>query len=115
MEIEVDLYLAGLASDSSRWKRLGRVGTLHFVEGVLESLMATGAITRDEALVWKDLLTVPVGRASAQFASSFGTPPGPLPSKQGNYARFIDLVAALEPAKVLPGVWADFRLRRRAL
>ncbi len=104
MEIAVDLYLAGLASDSARWKRLGRVGTLNFVEGVLEGLMATGAITRDEALVWKDLLTIPSGRAFAPFGSSAGMFNWPLPPTHDDTARFIDLVAANEPAKVLPGV-----------
>ena len=51
--MEVDPSLASLASDSARWKRLGPVGTLNFVQGVLESLMTTGAITRDEVLAMK--------------------------------------------------------------
>jgi hypothetical protein len=49
MEIDVDLYLAGMANDSARWKRLGRFGTLSFVEGLLDGLTGVGAITRDEA------------------------------------------------------------------
>lgn len=104
MEMEVDLYLASLASDSARWKRLGRVGTLNFVEGVLESLMATGAITRDEALAWKDLLAFPSGGAFARSDSSAGLPVRPLPPTHSGSANFIDLLTANEPAKVLPGV-----------
>jgi hypothetical protein len=104
MEMEVDLFLAGLASDSACWKRLGRVGTLNFVEGVLESLMGVGAITRDEALAWKELLTVSLGVAPARFSPSGGASRHPSSPTPRTFAHFIDLISADEPAKVSPGV-----------
>lgn len=104
MEIEVDLYLAGLASDSARWKRLGRVGTLNFVEGVLESLMGVGAITRDEALAWKELLTVSLGVAPARFGPSADASRYPSSPTSRTLAHFIELISADEPARVLHGV-----------
>jgi hypothetical protein len=104
MEIEVDLYLAGLASDSARWKRLGRVGTLNFVEGALESLMAASAITREEALVWKDLLAASSGGAPARFGSSGSASTYLSPLTPPNYATFIEFISANEPSRVLPGV-----------
>lgn len=104
MEMEVDLFLANLASDSARWKRLGPVGTLNFVEGVLESLMSVGAITRDEALAWKELLTVSFGVAPAQFSSSGGVSRHSSSPTPRTFARFIELISADEPEKVLPGV-----------
>lgn len=104
MEMEVDLFLAGLASDSARWKRLGRVGTLNFVEGALESLMGVGAITRDEALAWKELLTVSLGVAPARFSSSDGASMLPFSPTPRTFAHFIELISTDEPAKVSPGV-----------
>jgi hypothetical protein len=104
MEMEVDLFLASLASDAARWKRLGRVGTLNFVEGVLESLMGVGAITRDEALAWKELLTVSLGVAPARFGASAGASRYPSSPTPRTFAHFIELISADEPARVLPGV-----------
>ena len=104
MEIEVDLYLASMASDSARWKRLGRVGTLNFVEGVLESLMATSAITRDEALVWKEILTASFGGAVARFGSGGSSSTFLSPLTPPNFASFIEFISANEPPRVVPGV-----------
>ncbi len=104
MEMEVNLFLAGLTSDSARWKRLGHVGTMNFIEGALESLMGVGAITRDEALTWKELLTVSPGVAPPRFVPSDGTSKPPSSPAPRIFARFIELISANEPARVLPEV-----------
>ena len=104
MEKEVDLFLAGLAIDSARWERLGRVGTLNFVEGVLESFIGVGSITRVEALAWKELLTVSLGVAPARFGPSADASRYPSSPTSRTLAHFIELISADEPARVLHGV-----------
>lgn len=104
MEIEVDLYLASLASDSARWKRLGRYGTLTFVEGLLDGLTGVGAITRDEALVWRELLIAPFSVSTARFSSTGGASIHPPSSAPRDFPHFIELIPAVQPAKELPDV-----------
>jgi hypothetical protein len=104
MEIEVDLYLAGLASDSARWKRLGRYGTLTFVEGLLDGMTGVGAITRDEALVWRELLIAPFSIATARFSSTGGASIHAPSSAPRDFPHFIELIPAVQPAKELPDV-----------
>jgi hypothetical protein len=66
--------------------------------------MATGAITRDEALAWKELLTASSGGALARFGSSGGASTYPSPLTPPNFANFIEFISANEPPRVLPGV-----------
>ena len=104
MEIEVDLYLAGMANDSARWKRLGRFGTVSFVEGLLDGLTAVGAITSDEAAAWRELLLAPFNIAQARFSSTSEVskiPPAFAPSE---FPRFVELIPAAQPAQDLPDV-----------
>ena len=104
MEIEVDLYLAGMANDSARWKRLGRFGTVSFVEGLLDGLTAVGAITSDEAAAWRELLLAPFNITQARFSSTSEVskiPPAFAPSE---FPRFVELIPAAQPAQNLPDV-----------
>lgn len=100
----MDLYLAGLAHDSARWTRRGRLGTLNFVEGVLKGLMATGAITRDEALAWKEIPNTSSRSTVARFGSSGSASTYPSPLTPPNFANFIESVSVNEPPRVFSGV-----------
>jgi hypothetical protein len=104
MEIDVDLFLAGMANDSARWKRLGRFGTLSFVEGLLDGLTGVGAITRDEAAARRDLFLAPSNIAAARFSSTGDVSMIPPALAPGDFPHFVELIPAAQPAKDLPDV-----------
>ena len=72
MESAVERYLRELASDSDRWQRLGRRGTEYFVDGLLNGLTRVGAISRDEASAWTEVLLGNFSDTSARFRSAEG-------------------------------------------
>ncbi len=104
MEIDVDLYLTGLANDSARWKRRGRFGTAHFVEGLLDGLINVEAITREEASAWKDVFLGPFNIAPARFSSVGAAQAVSTSLVPDAFPHFIELIPANQPAKVLPHV-----------
>jgi hypothetical protein len=104
MEIDVDLYLAGMSNDSARWKRLGRFGTLSFVEGLLDGLTGVGAITRDEAAAWRDLFLAPFNIVAARFSSTGDVSMIPPALAPGDFPHFVELIPASQLAKDLPDV-----------
>ena len=104
MEIEVDKYLARLASDSARWKQLGRIQSLTFIEGIFDGLTGVGAITGEEALVWRELFIAPVSVVPAQFSSTGVDSMIPPSSAPEDFPHFIELIPGVQPAKELPGV-----------
>lgn len=104
METNVDLYLAGLVNDAARWKRLGRFGTLTFVEGLLDGLTGVGVITRDEASAWKDVLIATFNNVAALSSSTSDRSMMSPALALGDFPHFVELIPAAEPAQELPDV-----------
>jgi hypothetical protein len=104
VEAAVDLYLSDLASDTARWKRLGRYGTASFVDGLLDGLTTVGAMTRDEAATWTDVLLAPLRSSPGRFRSTDVDSMVDRTPSPGVISRFIELVPANQPAKELPSV-----------
>jgi hypothetical protein len=73
MDTATERYLATLAKDSSVTQRRGGHGAICFIDGVIEALLATEAISVAEATKWNVmLLSAARGHSSPSVASSSG-------------------------------------------
>ncbi|MFI5035463.1 MAG: hypothetical protein ACHQFZ_04590 [Acidimicrobiales bacterium] len=104
MEDAVDIHLRDLASDSARWKRLGRYGTSSFVDGLLSGLTGVGVVSSDEAATWRSVFLSHFGNALARFHFADDVPMTDRALTPGAFAQFVELVPANQPAKEIPNV-----------
>ncbi len=73
MDTATERYLATLAKDSSVTQRRGGHGAICFIDGVIEALLVTEAISVAEATKWNAmLLSAARGHSSPSVASSSG-------------------------------------------
>ncbi|MHB1087862.1 MAG: hypothetical protein ACYC19_03745 [Acidimicrobiales bacterium] len=77
---------------------------MNFVEGLLDGLTGVGAITRDEASVWRELLIAPFSVTHARYSPTGGASIHPPSSVPRVPPHFIELIPAVQPAKELPDV-----------
>lgn len=105
MDTATERYLTELASDSARWKRLGAYGATKHIEGVLEALVATGAILSIDASSWNELILAPFNIPRSTSISSKGSSASAVvDSSAPSIPRFLEMISAKEPAKVVPDV-----------
>jgi hypothetical protein len=105
MDTATERYLAMLAGDSARWKRMGLYGATMLIEGVLEALVATGAISSDDVASWKDRILAPSNISRTTFISDEGEAASAVVDSSARIIpRFLEMIPAREPAKDVPGV-----------
>jgi len=109
-------YLAALAKDSTVSQRLGSHGAICFIDGVIEALLATEAITNAEAMKWNVMLmSAARGHSSPSIASSSGPSSESIPSGDAtevigesnatqNVPQFLELIPVEGALAIVPGV-----------
>jgi hypothetical protein len=98
-------YLATLAENSTIWKRRGRHGAVCFIDGVIEALMATGAISNAEASKWN----IAIMSSSSGFSSRFAPPVNTAKVPNGrdapqDFPHFLELIPVRGAIVVIPDV-----------
>jgi hypothetical protein len=105
MDTATERYLTSLAGDSARWKRMGLYGATTLIEGILEALVATGAISDGDALSWKELILAPFNISRATYISAEGEAASAVVGNSAQIIpRFLEMISAREPAKDVLGV-----------
>ena len=100
-----DDYLRSLSEDSERWQRLGPNRTRDFVEGALEALVESGALTPSDAQTWKTTILASLDKSRATFRGPpEDSPPGVIGATRPTFARFEAMIPVHEPAQIILGV-----------
>lgn len=116
MDSTTERYLDTLAKDSTISQRRGGHGAICFIDGVIEALLATEAISLEEAKRWNVmLLSAARGHSSGSFApssapSSESIVSGDATEVMGesnstqNVAQFLELIPVEGVSAIVPGV-----------
>ena len=116
MNSTTESYLATLAKDSTVSQRRGSHGAICFIDGVIEALLATEAITNAEAMKWNVMLmSAARGHSSPSIASSSGPSSESIPSGDAtevigesnatqNVPQFLELIPVEGALAIVPGV-----------
>jgi hypothetical protein len=85
------------------WKRRGNQGTIFFIDGVIETLIASGAVSEDEAEKWKVLLITSLTAPSPESHSQLGTTHvGSGYDSPKDFATFIALIPIIGARTTMP-------------
>ena len=105
MNSATESYLASLAKDSTIWGRRGKHGAICFIDGVIEALVATEAISDTEASKWNMVLMSSTSAPSSEFiplgdamevVGERNTPRG--------FPHFLELIPIEGVLTIVPGV-----------
>ncbi len=112
MDVTTEHYLTRLAQDSTVQQRRGAHGAICFIDGVIEALLATEAISIVEARHWNVmLLSAARGHSSESMASFSGLSSESFPAEVRDESaatpalpQFLDLIPIEGASATVPGV-----------